>query len=366
MLNMARKFLLFGVGILFLACGGSPAPVSAVPPSADELDAAIRETSNYLNQQLPKGNKLVILNIQSEYPALSEYIIDELIANTVNDRIFSVVDRRQLDTIRAELDFQYSGEVDDDTMQELGRIAGAQIIISGAVSKIGDLYRLRIRALSVQSASIEGQFNRNIPEGTTIADLVRSRATGYGESSGRPTASASSQTSTASTAGGGGISTSPTPAPAVTPALVPANGTYTFFPRLRAWRGANNVDAYLDRIVVRNGYLTVYLKGTASGDDKDGYRFMNFSHWQYNNPHMDERWWINWGDHGLIKEYMNKVLLQDMDNPSKSYKAMDVGKAEDGGRYYSFQNVQGTKFKLTDGNNPPNFFEEIVLKNPDN
>jgi hypothetical protein len=68
---------------------------------------------------------------------------------------------------------------------------------------------------------------------------------------------------------------------------------------------------------------------------------------------MDERWWIDWGDHGLIKEYMNKVLLQDLDNPSKSYKAMDVGKAEDGGRYYSFQNVQGTKFKLTDGNNPP-------------
>jgi hypothetical protein len=34
----------------------------------------------------------VILNIQSEYPALSEYVIDELIANTVNDRVFSVVD----------------------------------------------------------------------------------------------------------------------------------------------------------------------------------------------------------------------------------------------------------------------------------
>jgi hypothetical protein len=44
---------------------------------------------------------------------------------------------------------------------------------------------------------------------------------------------------------------------------------------------------------------------------------------------------------------------------------MDVGAAEDGGRYYSFQNVQGTKFKLSDGNNPPNFFEEILLVEPD-
>lgn len=192
MLNILRKTGLLWAGILFLACSGSPAPIAAVPPSADELDSAIRETSNYLNQQLPKGNKLAILNIQSEFPALSEYIIDELIANTVNDRVFSVADRQQLNTIRAELDFQMSGEVDDDTAQALGRMAGAQIIISGAVSKIGDMYRLRVRALSVQTASIEGQFNRNIPDSATVSALVRSQATGYGGQSnweGRPSAS---------------------------------------------------------------------------------------------------------------------------------------------------------------------------------
>jgi hypothetical protein len=144
-------------GLVF-ACGSNPAPVPvpiASSAGTDELDAAIRETSDYLNKQLPKGNKLMILNVQSEFPALSEYIIDELIANTVNDRVFSVVDRQQLNTIRAELNFQMSGEVDDETAQSLGRMAGAQIIVSGAVSRLGDLYRLRVRALSVQSAQTE-------------------------------------------------------------------------------------------------------------------------------------------------------------------------------------------------------------------
>jgi hypothetical protein len=192
---MKAKFLSIGAGAaaaafmmaaLVLACGGGPAPVASPPADvpaaanqgtvpADELDAAIRETSDYFNNQLPSGNKLAILNIQSEYPALSEYIIDELIANIVNDRVFSVVDRQQLNAIRAELDFQMSGEVDDNTAQELGRLAGAQIIVSGAVSQIGDLYRLRVRALSVESARIEGQFNRNIPAGPTVAALVKSR-----------------------------------------------------------------------------------------------------------------------------------------------------------------------------------------------
>ena len=200
----------------FASCGGSPAPVSAQTVSpADELDAAIRETSDYLNKQLPKGNKLVILNVQSEFPALSEYIIDELIANTVNDRVFSVVDRQQLNTIRAEQNFQMSGEVDDATAQALGRMVGAQIIISGAVSRIGDLYRLRVRALSVQSAQIEGQFNKNIPDNPTVAALVKSKATGYGDSA-AAVSSAGNRTSAPVTV------PAPAPAPVVTPAPAPA------------------------------------------------------------------------------------------------------------------------------------------------
>jgi hypothetical protein len=230
---MVRKSGLFLIGVLFMTCSSAPArapaPVSypvpvAVPAEskpADELDAAIRETSDYLNKQLPKGNKLVVLNIQSEYPALSEYIIDELIANTVNDRVFTVVDRQQLDTLRQELDFQMSGEVDDDTAQALGRIAGAQIIVSGAVSKIGDLYRLRVRALSVQSAQIEGQFNRNIPDGPTVAALARSQATGYGDSGGRP-AAAPARAATAPAAVTPPVAAAPAPVAPAAPAPVTA------------------------------------------------------------------------------------------------------------------------------------------------
>jgi hypothetical protein len=209
MTNLSKRIGLFFIGVVFMACSGSPPSVSATPPQ-DELDIAIRETSDYFNRQISAGNKLVILNVQSDFPALSEYIIDELIANTVNDRIFSVVDRQQLNTIRAELDFQMSGEVDDDTAQALGRMAGAQIIISGAVSRIGDLYRLRVRALSVQTASIEGQFNRNISDGPTIAALVRSRATGYGDEA----ATAKIQPGTVSVATGAGSEPAAVPSPA--------------------------------------------------------------------------------------------------------------------------------------------------------
>jgi curli biogenesis system outer membrane secretion channel CsgG len=286
MLALALIFVLGG-------CGGAPAPVSAqvsqpapVVPAASqqpyELDAAIRETSDYLNKQLPKGNKLVILNVQSEFPALSEYIIDELIANTVNDRIFTVVDRRQLDTIRAELNFQYSGEVDDDTAQALGRMAGAQIIISGAVSNIGDLYRLRVRALSVENAQITGQFNRNIPEAPTVLALVRSRATGYGGVGAAPGATSVAATAPATVATPAPAQSAAAPVPAVPAPVAEApaktykigekgpGGGIVFYDKFSNAGGWRYLEAAPQETEQKNSWGNVSVNGTspAIGDGK--------------------------------------------------------------------------------------------------
>jgi len=161
--------------------------IDAQSRRVDALDAAIRETSNYLNGAIPKQSKIVILNIQSDFPALSEYVIDELIANAVNDKTFSVVDRHQLDSIRAEQNFQLSGEVADNQALEIGKFFGAQTIVSGAISKLGNGYRIRVRALEVQTALVQGQFNRNINSSPLITTLV---------SSSTPSAQTSPQTST--------------------------------------------------------------------------------------------------------------------------------------------------------------------------
>jgi hypothetical protein len=46
-----------------------------------------------------------------------------------------------------------------------------------------DIYRMRISALNVESAQIEGQFNRNIPSGIMIEALAKSVAMEYGSGS---------------------------------------------------------------------------------------------------------------------------------------------------------------------------------------
>ena len=144
----------------------------------DELDIAIREASNYLNVNIPARSIIVILNIQSDSTALSNYIIDELIANAVNDRNFIVVDRQQLESIRAEQSFQLSGEVDDNLALEIGRFFGAQTIVSGTIGQFANRYRMTVRALEVQTARVQGQFNRNLTAWETIVALMPDRGSG--------------------------------------------------------------------------------------------------------------------------------------------------------------------------------------------
>ena len=198
--------VIFIIALAAIAGGCASAPAAS---GADELDLAVRDTSNYLNSSIPAGSTIVILNIQSDSIDLSDYIIDELIANVVNDRIFTVVDRQRLDEIRAEQNFQYSGEVDDNLAQEIGRFLGAQTIVSGAIGRLGAGYRLRVRALNVQTAQVQGQFNRNLSASPLVADLL-------GSSGGTATA-ASNTSSTVRTTPPAPSQTTSTPQTTTTP-----------------------------------------------------------------------------------------------------------------------------------------------------
>jgi TolB-like protein len=329
------------IAALFLVTGCTSGPKAS---QQDELDLAIRDASDYLNENIPKGSKIVILNVQSASTALSDYIIDELIANAVNDKIFEVVDRQQLDLIRSEQNFQWSGEVDDKLALEVGKFFGAQTIVSGRVSQVAERYRFTIRALDVQSARVQGQNNFNINAGKTITALMNSKGGSSGSTStasGGP-AGTRTQTGTTTASGTGGQQAQPAQ-PTAQPARPAAikNGTYYFFPRLLAIRGGRDIKAYLDKIVVRSGYFNVYVVGAAVGGettaDPEGSNY-----WGY----MRGEWFT----------------LQDLDRPRIAFTATEGTKGELP-RVIGFQNVTGNRFKLTFAyqNDTPAIFEEIDL-----
>jgi hypothetical protein len=74
------------------------------------------------------------------------------------------------------MDFQMSGEVSDESAQSIGRKLGAQIIVSGSIAPLGDLYRLRIRAIEVESAAIRGVNSQNIKLDGILASLTKNKS----------------------------------------------------------------------------------------------------------------------------------------------------------------------------------------------
>jgi TolB-like protein len=133
-----------------------------------------KEAAGRIEEQIKSGTKIAILNFNSSSDQFSIYVIDELTANFLDTRKLTIIDRKEIDLIRGELNFQLSGEVSDDSMQQLGKILGAQTIVSGSLMEIGDSYRIVIRALAVQTATVEVQYRTDIANDNRVRALLAS------------------------------------------------------------------------------------------------------------------------------------------------------------------------------------------------
>ena len=159
-----KKFAILPA-ILFLA----GAAVFAQEP--DTLDKAINDAMDYFIGRLEPGTKVAVLNF-SAYPTVSKYAIEELETFLVNDGNLTFVDRSELELLRAEMQFQLSGEVSDESAQALGKKLGAQTIISGSLSPLGTLWRMRIRALEVETAKVQGVKTYTIRKDKKLSVLL--------------------------------------------------------------------------------------------------------------------------------------------------------------------------------------------------
>ncbi|MDR2786044.1 MAG: CsgG/HfaB family protein [Treponema sp.] len=140
--------------------------------NAVTLDRGLGNAVKYFAERLEKGNKIVVLNFSAPTARLAEYVAEELTATFVNEGSWTVVDRNNLELLQQEMQFQLSGEVDDDTVLSIGKKLGAQIIISGSMEAVGDLFRLRVRAISVETAAIKGINTANIQRDRILGSLA--------------------------------------------------------------------------------------------------------------------------------------------------------------------------------------------------
>ena len=112
------------IALFIIGCTSSAKPAMSSVSNGLSLDQAIKEASERIEGRVPTGTKIAIINIDSPSDQFSIYVIDELTANFLDTGNLTIIDRKEIDLIRSELNFQMSGEVSDDSMQALGRMLG--------------------------------------------------------------------------------------------------------------------------------------------------------------------------------------------------------------------------------------------------
>ncbi|MDR1147172.1 MAG: CsgG/HfaB family protein [Spirochaetaceae bacterium] len=135
------------------ALGGTASGARRPGSNQSGVETAMNNAAEVIMGSLQRNSKIAIVNVSSADRNLSEFVAGELEYIIVNNR-FTVVDRSELDRIRREQNFQLSGDVDDNTIVSIGKFAGADVVITGAITGTDATRRLRLRALNTQTAQV--------------------------------------------------------------------------------------------------------------------------------------------------------------------------------------------------------------------
>jgi len=140
-----------------------------------QLKEVIINSARGIEAEVPQRSKVAILNVTSPTRSFSDYVIDELISELLTGKKVTVVDRQNLTAVLDEMKFQYSGYVSDESMVSIGKMIGAQYIISGALTNLETYYRFRIRIIRVETAAIQNQLTFELKSDDQVSFLLGGR-----------------------------------------------------------------------------------------------------------------------------------------------------------------------------------------------
>jgi TolB-like protein len=123
--------------------------------AASSAEEAMRRASEKFITGLPENTTVALTGIASKDTETAAFIMDGLQDLLVSAAKFKIVDRESLDAVYSERNFQYySGDVDDNSMVSMGKMLGANIVITGDINGSGSSRRLSLKALDVQTSEI--------------------------------------------------------------------------------------------------------------------------------------------------------------------------------------------------------------------
>ncbi|GHU99934.1 hypothetical protein FACS189483_09690 [Spirochaetia bacterium] len=124
--------------------------------------AVIRQVASELTTRVPDTAVLSILNTSSSEKQLTDFVVDGLTSNLINNSRFAIIDRQNSRLIDAEKQFQMSGSVSDESAVSIGHELGVNTMVLCSIAGRSSLRRLTVRVIDVETARIVFQTSLDI------------------------------------------------------------------------------------------------------------------------------------------------------------------------------------------------------------
>jgi len=108
------------------------------------------------------------MGTQTQEKQLGLLVAAELTTSLRRDHNLLVVERSQLNKVIEELSLGQTGLTDPNKTAEVGKLAGAQLLVMGTVAEAGDRYSVNARVISVTDGQVKAAEQVDLP----AADLV--------------------------------------------------------------------------------------------------------------------------------------------------------------------------------------------------
>jgi Mg-chelatase subunit ChlD len=84
----------------------------------------------------------------------AEYFSESMLLSAASAKVFTIVERKDLQKILEEQEFQYSALADEKTAAKLGSLLGAQVIVTGQLFAKADTYEVFLKLLRVETGEV--------------------------------------------------------------------------------------------------------------------------------------------------------------------------------------------------------------------
>lgn len=154
-----RHWKLLPVAMILYGCVSMPSPASSVPVTESTVNEKIDQLVGQLTQEtsLFTGKMFAVTEFtdaSDKKTALTAYLTDLLIDRLSKSGKIHLVERSRLDTVMNELDFSMTGYIEDRSEKLLGRIIGADGIVTGKVIDLGDTLDVKVRLIQTETGKI--------------------------------------------------------------------------------------------------------------------------------------------------------------------------------------------------------------------